>query len=151
MALCHDTTLALSHAGQHWQVQTGRQEEEDEGSSLTNTRAIVSVAALIDALNLRLVSMTDAEYDDLARGVVAANADMAIKIGMELRRAAQSAEDTDYDQAVVEKGKGGKGGKGKEKSKGKLMWFVGQMVRKGEDGRVQPERAEAAVRRALGL
>ena len=42
-------------------------------------------------------------------------------------------------------------GKGKP-PKGKTMWFVGRMIRQGrEDGNVQPERAEKAVREVLGV
>ena len=33
--------------------------------------------------------------------------------------------------------------------KGKLMWFVGQMIRKGEDGTVEPEKAREVVERLL--
>jgi aspartyl-tRNA(Asn)/glutamyl-tRNA(Gln) amidotransferase subunit B len=33
--------------------------------------------------------------------------------------------------------------------KGKLMWFVGQMIRKGEEGSVEPEKAREVVDRAL--
>jgi aspartyl-tRNA(Asn)/glutamyl-tRNA(Gln) amidotransferase subunit B len=31
--------------------------------------------------------------------------------------------------------------------KGKVMWFVGQMVRRGEEGTVEPEQARAVVER----
>jgi len=40
--------------------------------------------------------------------------------------------------AVTEKGQ-----------KGKVMWFVGQMVRRGEEGTVEPERAKEVVERML--
>lgn len=75
--------------------------------------------------------MSDEEYDSLAEEVVEGNPGMVEGV----RDAA----------AKVEAPHGGK------KIQGKVMWFVGQMVRKGEEGRVQPERAEGAVRRALGL
>ena len=34
---------------------------------------------------------------------------------------------------------------------GKLQWFVGQMMRQGEEGRVEAEKAEAALKELLGL
>jgi len=40
----------------------------------------------------------------------------------------------------------------KEKGRmGKLQWFVGQMMRQGEEGRVEAEKAEAALKELLGL
>lgn len=43
-------------------------------------------------------------------------------------------ENPDMVNAVREKGQ-----------KGKIMWFVGQMVRRGEEGNVEPEKARAVV------
>lgn len=34
---------------------------------------------------------------------------------------------------------------------GKLQWFVGQMMRQGEEGRVEAEKAEAVLKELLGL
>ncbi|KAK1034970.1 hypothetical protein LTR33_016526, partial [Friedmanniomyces endolithicus] len=34
--------------------------------------------------------------------------------------------------------------------KGKVMWFVGQMVRQGEEGTVEPEQARATIERLMG-
>ncbi|KXL47788.1 hypothetical protein M433DRAFT_131778 [Acidomyces richmondensis BFW] len=36
-----------------------------------------------------------------------------------------------------------------KKQKGKAMWFVGQMVRRGEEGTVEPEKAKEVVERML--
>ena len=33
--------------------------------------------------------------------------------------------------------------------KGKIMWFVGQMVRRGEEGTVEPEKAREIVEKLL--
>ena len=35
--------------------------------------------------------------------------------------------------------------------RGKVMWFVGQMVRRGEEGTVEPEKARAVVEKVLGV
>lgn len=84
-----------------------------------------TVSAVLDAENLRLTPLSDDEYAALAQLVIDDNVDMADKARADAKRP------------------------GKER--GKVMWFVGQMVRRGEEGRVQPERAEGAVREALGL
>ena len=34
---------------------------------------------------------------------------------------------------------------------GKVMWFVGQMVRRGGEGRVEAEKAEQILRELLGV
>lgn len=68
--------------------------------------------------------MTDAEYAALAEEVVAGNAKMA-------------------EQVRDLKAKGAKGWEGK------VMWFVGQMVRVGQEGRVEADRAGVAARKAL--
>ena len=40
----------------------------------------------------------------------------------------------------------------KEKGRiGKLQWFVGQMMRQGEEGRVEAKKAEAVLKELLGL
>ena len=39
----------------------------------------------------------------------------------------------------------------KKGQKGKVMWFVGQMVRRGEEGTVEPEKAREVVERMLGI
>jgi len=49
------------------------------------------------------------------------------------------AESPEMVAAVREKGQ-----------KGKIMWFVGQMVRRGEEGTVEPERAREVVEKLLG-
>ncbi|KAK5119223.1 hypothetical protein LTR85_007837 [Meristemomyces frigidus] len=48
-------------------------------------------------------------------------------------------ESPDMVAAVREKGQ-----------KGKVMWFVGQMVRRGEEGTVEPEKARQVLERLLG-
>ncbi|KAK0835955.1 hypothetical protein LTR91_012996 [Friedmanniomyces endolithicus] len=48
-------------------------------------------------------------------------------------------ESPDMVKAVREKGQ-----------KGKVMWFVGQMVRQGEEGTVEPEKAKATIERLMG-
>ncbi|KAK4955251.1 hypothetical protein LTR10_007446 [Elasticomyces elasticus] len=45
----------------------------------------------------------------------------------------------DIVKAVREKGQ-----------KGKVMWFVGQMVRQGEEGTVEPEKAKVVIERLMG-
>ncbi|KAK1060537.1 hypothetical protein LTR74_011781 [Friedmanniomyces endolithicus] len=48
-------------------------------------------------------------------------------------------ESPDMVKAVREKGQ-----------KGKVMWFVGQMVRQGEEGTVEPEKAKAVIESLMG-
>ncbi|EMC95930.1 hypothetical protein BAUCODRAFT_509456 [Baudoinia panamericana UAMH 10762] len=48
-------------------------------------------------------------------------------------------ENPDMVKAVKEKGQ-----------KGKLMWFVGQMVRRGEERTIEPEKAREVVERLMG-
>lgn len=96
--------------------------------------AIISaedIQNVIEREGLRLLPLSDEEYTCLAQQAIAANEKMA-------------------DQVKKEEAKMKESGKQQKKS-GKVMWFVGWMVREGEDGRVQPERAEKAVRNALGL
>lgn len=82
------------------------------------------VSEFIDTNGLRLVQMSDNEYAVLANAVITSSADMV--------------------QKVHEERQAGKG-------EGKVMWFVGQMVRRAEVGRCQPDRAEKALRAALGF
>lgn len=49
-------------------------------------------------------------------------------------------ENTDMVSAVKDKGQ-----------KGKAMWFVGQMVRRGEEGTVEPEQARLVIERMLAV
>ena len=93
-----------------------------------------SIAILIDAHNLRLQKLDDNVYLTLAREVIAKNEEMAKKVRADL----WSAEGAD----------------GKSKSKGKIMFFVGQMMKRSNEdeglkGRIEPTRAEEAVRKAL--
>ncbi|KAI9722861.1 MAG: hypothetical protein M1828_004427 [Chrysothrix sp. TS-e1954] len=93
------------------------------------------VASLIETHNLRLVELTDADYARQAEQLVSDNAEIAENARRENERALAQAKE---GRAKV--------------SKGKIMWFVGQMMRReGSEGRVQPERAEKAVRQALGI
>lgn len=55
---------------------------------------------------------------------------------------AQSIMDENPDMVSAVKDKG---------QKGKAMWFVGQMVRRGEEGTVEPEQARAVVEKMLGV
>ena len=55
---------------------------------------------------------------------------------------AQSIMDENPDMVSAVKDKG---------QRGKAMWFVGQMVRKGEEGTVEPEQARVVVERMLAL
>jgi aspartyl-tRNA(Asn)/glutamyl-tRNA(Gln) amidotransferase subunit B len=55
---------------------------------------------------------------------------------------AQSILDENPDMVSAVKDKG---------QKGKAMWFVGQMVRRGEEGTVEPEQARVVVERLLEL
>lgn len=87
-------------------------------------RYLHSVTTLIEQHNLRLNELQDTEYVDLVKSLISDNADMA-------KKAMEEASNV--------------GGR----SKGKIMWFVGQMVRKGGAGRVQPTRAEDFVRQEL--
>lgn len=78
-----------------------------------------SIAEIIDDEKLRLIPMTDAAYMELARGIMEDNEAMIGKVRAE--------------------------GEGS----GKIGWFVGQMVRGGEEGRVEASRAEEVVRGLL--
>jgi len=49
-------------------------------------------------------------------------------------------ENPDMVQAIKSKGR-----------KGKIMWFVGQMMKTGEEGRVEAKRAEETMKRLLEL
>ena len=57
------------------------------------------------------------------------------------RSMAQEIIDENPDMAAAARDKG---------QKGKLMWFVGQMVRKGEEGTVEPDTARQVVEKLLG-
>jgi len=95
------------------------------------------VARVLDEEGLRLVQLSDGEYLDLAREVVRGNGDMAGKV-----------------RGEVQKSGGDVNGRG---VRGKVMWFVGRMMKMEGEGSarrrrmspLQPERAEEAVRRVL--
>lgn len=89
---------------------------------------------MLDEEGLRLVILGDEVYDSLARRVVSENADMATKVKKEIERDSQRGVD-----GVRKRGA----------SRGKVMWFVGRMMKEEEGRRLQPERAEEAVWRAL--
>ncbi|KAK5115525.1 hypothetical protein LTR62_001184 [Meristemomyces frigidus] len=59
----------------------------------------------------------------------------------EYEELAQGIIDDSPDMVKAVKGKG---------QKGKIMWFVGQMVRRGEEGTVEPEKAKKVVERLIG-
>ena len=81
-----------------------------------------SVAQLIADENLLLRPLSESEYVAMAQAIISENPDMAAQV-----RA---------------------GGK---KGAGKLMWFVGQMVRRGEEGTVEPETARTVLEKEFGL
>lgn len=84
-----------------------------------------TISTLIDTHSLRLHELSPSEYHALATQIVASNPEMARKVREEVARV------------------------GVEKAKGKIMWFVGRMVREGREGSVLPGRAEGVVRRVL--
>lgn len=105
-----------------------------------NAKAAYDVTAedirgVVEREGLRLKQMSDEEYQELAKRAVEANEKMADQVRKE-------------EAKLQEKIKEGEG-KERHKKSGKVMWFVGWMVRQGEEGRVQPERAEKAVRQLL--
>jgi aspartyl-tRNA(Asn)/glutamyl-tRNA(Gln) amidotransferase subunit B len=85
-----------------------------------------TVEQIITDSNLRLRHLSDSDYEILANAIIEQSPDMV--------------------KAVRKAGKAG----GK-KAEGKIMWFVGQMVRKGEEegGMVEPESAKEVVGRLL--
>jgi len=105
-------------------------------ASSTNPTTHVSaqqIHSVIEKEGLLLSPLSDEEYIDLARQAIAANEKMADQVKKEEAKMKER-EDS-----------------GRQKKSGKVMWFVGWMVRQGEEGRVQPERAEKAVRMALDV
>lgn len=90
--------------------------------ALTDAAETRSIPQIIAAEQLQLVELGAAEYERLARGVAADHADVVRKVRQE---------------AAAGRGEG------------KLMWLVGQMVRRGEDGRVRPEEATRWARRVV--
>lgn len=108
------------------------------------------VDAYVDSQGLRLTPMTEDAYTGLAEEVVRSNTKMAAQALAEITRARQAGKVGSSDASDANSGHEEPAeGKKKKKTPGKLMWFVGQMVRRGEVGRVQPERAERAVREVL--
>jgi aspartyl-tRNA(Asn)/glutamyl-tRNA(Gln) amidotransferase subunit B len=85
-----------------------------------------TVDQIITNSNLRLRRLSESDYETLANAIIEQSPDMV--------------------KAVRKAGKAG----GK-KAEGKIMWFVGQMVRKGEEegGMVEPESAKEVVARLL--
>jgi aspartyl-tRNA(Asn)/glutamyl-tRNA(Gln) amidotransferase subunit B len=83
-----------------------------------------SIDQIVDDEGLRLQPMTDADYEQLATEIIEQNPEMA-----------------DVVRKEAEKGKG--------REKGKVMWFVGQMMRRMENASAGP--AEGAVRRVIGV
>jgi aspartyl-tRNA(Asn)/glutamyl-tRNA(Gln) amidotransferase subunit B len=78
------------------------------------------IETMIIEQNLWFHPLSEAEYDELAK------ATLEDKILAE----------------ILKKGADGKG-------KGKVMYWVGRMMREGEEGRVEPNKAEEAIRRIL--
>jgi aspartyl-tRNA(Asn)/glutamyl-tRNA(Gln) amidotransferase subunit B len=85
-----------------------------------------TVEQLILEGNMRLRQLSDSDYELLGKAIIDQSPDMVKAV----RKAAKA------------------GGK---KAEGKIMWFVGQMVRRGEEegGMVEPERAKGVVGRLL--
>ncbi|KAH9845804.1 Glutamyl-tRNA(Gln) amidotransferase subunit B, mitochondrial [Teratosphaeria destructans] len=81
------------------------------------------VASIVDSEGLWLTPLSEAEYEALAQGIMDDNPKMVENVKKDLLRG----------------------------QKGKAMWFVGQMVRKGEEGTVEPEKAKEVVERLLGV
>jgi len=103
-----------------------------DAASTTTMITVANIREVIDLENLRLLPLSDEEYMALAKQALAANEKMA--------------EQVRKDEAKSRDAAGGS-----SKKSGKVMWFVGWMVRQGEEGRVQPERAEGAIRAALAM
>lgn len=108
-----------------------------------NTPALRAITNLITTQNLRLHSLSDAEYVALAERIVSANGEMARKVRAEVAALDQQGDRTSNEVREL-RGRGVS-----TKVKGKLMWFVGQMVREGPEERVQPGRAEGIIRGVL--
>ncbi|KAF2102173.1 Glutamyl-tRNA amidotransferase subunit B, mitochondrial [Rhizodiscina lignyota] len=84
---------------------------------------IPSVPEIIDAEGLRLQSLSEAVYEQIAKPLLDENPKMV--------------------KAIKEKGQ-----------TGKIMWFVGQMMRgsdEGKQGKLEAKRAEEVVRRLIGV
>ncbi|KAF2773588.1 hypothetical protein EJ03DRAFT_264809 [Teratosphaeria nubilosa] len=81
------------------------------------------VASIIDEEGLWFTPLSEAEYESLAQGIIDNNPKMVANVKKDLLKG----------------------------QKGKVMWFVGQMVRKGEEGTVEPEKAREVVERLLGV
>ncbi|KAK4995011.1 hypothetical protein LTR60_007951, partial [Cryomyces antarcticus] len=84
------------------------------------------VAQIVADEKLALRPMSRAEYAALARAVMAQNAEL-------VRQVAHA----------------GTEGKGRARARGKVMWLVGQMVRGGEEGRVEAGRAREVLEELL--
>lgn len=108
---------------------------QDDISTTNNSTEISAqhIRSVIEREGLLLLPLSDEEYVDLAQQAVAANEKMAEQVKKEEAKMKEKEDN------------------GRQKKSGKMMWFVGWMVRQGEEGRVQPERAEKAVRVALGV
>jgi len=107
-----------------------------DNTSTTDSSTKISaqhIRSVIEKEGLLLLPLSDQEYIDLAQQAVAANEKMADQVKKEEAKVKEKEDN------------------GRQKKSGKVMWFVGWMVRQGEEGRVQPERAEKAVRAALGV
>lgn len=98
---------------------------DEEQLPASNEVAEQQISHLIDKHDLRLHELTPDEYVELVQRVVEANPDMAAKVRDEMAKS------------------------GMQKAKGKIMWFVGRMVKEGREGSVQPGRAEEVVREFL--
>lgn len=100
---------------------------DDEALALSDeddTKVRGAVESLIDAHGFRFQPLGTSEYSNLVEDVLRSNVDMADKARAELRN-------------------------GDGKKRGKMMWFVGQIVRRGEKGRVEAKVVEQYVYDAL--
>lgn len=100
--------------------------------------------AYIDEHALRLQALPDSAYEELAKQLMAGNTSIAAQatkeaVALEMAEKVEKEKETQSDIGKPQH----------KQKKGKVMWFVGQMVRRGEAGRVQPERAEKVVRSVL--
>ena len=98
--------------------------ESTASPNTDTTAASEAIDRLIDDLGLRFQPLSDAEYRKLVQEAIASNPDMANKA---------------REEQV----------KSKKSKKGKMMWFVGQVMKNGEKGRVEAEKAEKYVAEAF--
>jgi aspartyl-tRNA(Asn)/glutamyl-tRNA(Gln) amidotransferase subunit B len=132
-------------------LQTSNEESWDSITVSATELADIIVNVMHKQITARVAKQLLSTLNDMPAQATRPSVEQLIEEGnlrlrplssQEYEALAQSIMDENPDMVSAVKDKG---------QKGKAMWFVGQMVRRGEEGTVEPEQARVVVERMLAV